>query len=255
MLFGAYNQIFRENIQTTSPEHLVFSDGCAGQYKGKMTFYNLTVLTIQLWFKRSKFQLEWHFYGSRHGKGESDGESGCVKSYVDAAIRARGVVIDSAKQFAEFLESEMAIPDDKSQRHVAYIDSFSIDRDTRYDNVVTVKNTRKIHTVKPAANGIILHKRLSRFCQGCESSQGRCTSKYSQSWTRSTVLKKGKLICILFFRSLHTASLMFTKMLFKFLTGTALHEVESSRTASTSSEATEGDESLNTGEWSDWEME
>lgn len=178
---------------STAKRLIIFSDGCAGQYKGKTAFYNLSVLCRQPWFKSAGMKIEWHFYGSRHGKGESDGESGCVKSYVDSAIRARGVILNSAEDFANFVKAEMSKPDGTSQRHVIYVDEFCIDQDMCYSHLVTIPNTRKIHAVKPIPGGMILHKRFSCFCEGCESNDV-CSTKYAENWQKDSLIRKGRPI-------------------------------------------------------------
>ena len=52
---------------------VVFSDGCRSQYKGKGTVANISGLG---------FKLEWNYYGSDHGKGEADGERGCLTRHL-----------------------------------------------------------------------------------------------------------------------------------------------------------------------------
>lgn len=169
---------------------IIFSDGCAGQYKGKTAFWNLCEMLQQPWFKRLGINLEWHFYGSRHGKGESDGESGTVKSYVDRAIRGRGIIINSAQEFSTFIHSEMERPTGSSQRHVRFIDQECMDRDVGNRNITTLAGTRKIHVVKPECLGKLLFKEASCFCDSCEEGSN-CTGHYQERWKTGWLLQKG----------------------------------------------------------------
>jgi hypothetical protein len=53
--------------EITFSKVVVFSDGCAAQYKGKGTFGYLSLKSIH---------VEWNYFGSDHGKSECDGEVG-----------------------------------------------------------------------------------------------------------------------------------------------------------------------------------
>lgn len=53
---------------------IVFSDGCASQFKNKFNFLNL--LHAQTDFGVT---MEWHFFGTSHGKSECDGLGGTIK--------------------------------------------------------------------------------------------------------------------------------------------------------------------------------
>ena len=73
----------------TAVEHVVIlSDGCAAQYRGRGTFADLTL---------SRWPLQRNFFGSVHGKGEGDGEIGCINKAVDRAIIGRQTVINNAE--------------------------------------------------------------------------------------------------------------------------------------------------------------
>lgn len=63
-------------------ELYIFSDGCAAQYKGKGTFADLTNYTEP---------IQRIYFGSEHGKGEADGETGVVGKSVETAVLCRKV--------------------------------------------------------------------------------------------------------------------------------------------------------------------
>ena len=79
-------------------QHIVeFTDGCSGQYKSKSPFADnsYTKLTHGISFERN-------FFGSRHGKGPSDGVSGVVKSAVRRAVISRRVTINTAEEMFDY---------------------------------------------------------------------------------------------------------------------------------------------------------
>ena len=72
----------------------LWSDGCASQYKGKHSFFYL-----------DKFEviIERNFFGSEHGKGESDAETGTISRLYLNAIRSNETIITNASDFCEYL--------------------------------------------------------------------------------------------------------------------------------------------------------
>ena len=51
---------------------IIWSDGCAAQYKGKISFWYLNKLKANF----PKMEIQRNYFGSEHGKGESDSETG-----------------------------------------------------------------------------------------------------------------------------------------------------------------------------------
>lgn len=64
---------FQQRIQHIEKE-IQFKDGCASQYKSHLPFCDLSYAS-----KDHGFSIERHFYGSRYGKGHSDGAGAVVK--------------------------------------------------------------------------------------------------------------------------------------------------------------------------------
>lgn len=62
-------------------KHIQWSDGCSCQYKSKGPFSDVAFAP-----KKYKFPVERHYFGSRHGKGPSDGEGGVVKRSATTAV-------------------------------------------------------------------------------------------------------------------------------------------------------------------------
>ena len=65
------------NRGETVKKVIEFTDGCAGQYKSKLPFSDISFSGEDMAAK-----TERHHFGSCHGKGPSDGVSGVVKSAV-----------------------------------------------------------------------------------------------------------------------------------------------------------------------------
>lgn len=67
------NQHLRERGLNIERE-IIFSDGCAGQYKSDTPFIDVSYAELDF-----GFPIEKHFYGSRQGKGPSDGAGAVIK--------------------------------------------------------------------------------------------------------------------------------------------------------------------------------
>ena len=76
----------------------LWSDGCTAQYKGKNTFFHLSK-------PDSLFTCERHYYGSEHGKGDSDLETALINKKLNVAIRSRQVIVTDAADMFNFLSS------------------------------------------------------------------------------------------------------------------------------------------------------
>lgn len=73
---------------------ILFSDGCAAQFKNKFTLSNLC------FFKKDfGVEGEWNFFATSHGKGAVDGIGGTVKRIVWLKVKERRVIINNAEDF------------------------------------------------------------------------------------------------------------------------------------------------------------
>jgi len=90
------NQYLLETVGLEIQKEIHFSDGAPTQYKSKANFVDLSMSQEDF-----GFQIEKHFFGSRHGKGPCDGEVGVVKRSASLAVR-RGHMISNAKDFLEY---------------------------------------------------------------------------------------------------------------------------------------------------------
>lgn len=65
-----------------------FSDRCSGQYKSSGPFADLSLVNIS---------INRNYFGSEHGKGVSDAETGVVKRALDRATVARTLQANGSK--------------------------------------------------------------------------------------------------------------------------------------------------------------
>ena len=159
-ILGVHLRIYYPDVK-----HLiVWSDGCSCQYKSRDPMFNLSK-SMNL-----PVSMTWNFYGSRHGKSESDGESGVVKTYLDTIVKAAQHTLNTAKDVYDLLtNSDRHIMDGSSRRHFYYMKSTIIEkmRKERVKNQVALKGIRSLHSAKPNAQGTgILYKPLSCYCKG-----------------------------------------------------------------------------------------
>jgi hypothetical protein len=154
---------------------VVFSDNCANQYKSKLPFYYLS---------KGKNNIEWHYFGARHGKNPCDALGGVVKTVVTNAVKSRQAVVQNAKDFHNFCNQNLVI---KPGLCVHQIRTFHlVPRVKRKDHnsLKTIPGTRKLHAVRPVAEGILETRNASCFCKHCRMSQyDKCLQKqYVNSW-------------------------------------------------------------------------
>ena len=74
-------------------EHIhEWMDGCPSQYKAKESAADVSHSSADFGFTRTR-----NFFGSEHGKGESDGATGNLKSNLEMAIPGEKAVICNAE--------------------------------------------------------------------------------------------------------------------------------------------------------------
>ena len=96
-------------------------------------------------------QFEWHFFGSHHGKGPSDGESGVIKSKAARLVLSGQYVIDDSLDLHHAIANELTILDGVSLRHVYHVPSTQIKEEQ--DNMAMREKTavtgiRKWHHIR-----------------------------------------------------------------------------------------------------------
>ena len=89
---------------------------------------------------------ERHFFGSEHGKCESDAETGVVSKQMTAALKTGNVIIRNASEMLSFLGKE----NQGKQRIFKLIEPCHL-HDIPLPNVKTLSDgvTRSLHHIKP----------------------------------------------------------------------------------------------------------
>ena len=72
---------------------IIWSDGCASQFRSRFVFYLLHSLYPEK-------ELEWNYNEAHHGKGPIDGIGGTLKNQVFQHVKSGRVIISSPKDFA-----------------------------------------------------------------------------------------------------------------------------------------------------------
>ena len=143
---------------------IMWSDGCCSQYKGKHSFYYLNKL--QNIFPQLRIQR--NYFGSEHGKGESDAETGIFSRQIRDAIKSDASFLNNASQMCQFLKEN-----NKEERIFRLFTDTDL-KDIRDEfvgvSVATLegKCTRSLHQIIPSKKtGILLTRPYSCFCQSC----------------------------------------------------------------------------------------
>lgn len=135
---------------------IFFSDGAGGQYKNRMTFYNICQMKSEY-----KMDAEWNFFATCHGKGPCDALGGVLKRNA-AKASLQNKTITTAKQLYEW-----AIVQD-SRVNYSYFSNedfldFQKQDSNRYGNVKAIPGTQKYHFFMPENEASIRVKNYS-FC-------------------------------------------------------------------------------------------
>ena len=155
-------------------KYIQFTDGAASQYKSKGPFLDISYSKEDF-----KCDLDRNFFGSRHGKGPSDGESAVVKRQAANAIKTGQAVIDNARAMYEFCvksltkSAEGSCAETHFRRTFFWVDSKSISCN-RGRVGSTVKGTRSIHCIRSIEKGFISRRKLSCYCESCLKDNGEC---------------------------------------------------------------------------------
>ena len=186
--------------------YIEYTDCCAGQYRGKASFADLS-------FTSESVDIERNYFESSHGKSAADGLSAVVKSAATKAVLNNQTVIRNAKEFYEFCEQSLdkvgdGVSDSEvskykhSNRKFYYVHKteIAVNRRKEERNVKTVKGTMKIHNVKGIKPYEILMRNLSCFCTACNSGNDTQTCENESivgPWTEVKLcLNRSKCILI-----------------------------------------------------------
>ena len=141
----------------------VWSDGCVQQYKSKTSFHYLK--------KFHDIDVERNYFGTEHGKNESDGITGEISKKVKNAIRSRRHSFNNANELVIFLSEAMPKYDfrliTEEQLKPIYTAFKGVDL-----TVLSGNCTRSLHQIKPGeGKDEFLIRPFSCFCYFCKANQ------------------------------------------------------------------------------------
>ncbi|XP_062571004.1 uncharacterized protein LOC134233020 [Saccostrea cucullata] len=182
------NEHLQQNRGLVIEKEIQFTDGCAAQYKSKTPFTDISYSNEDY-----GFSVERHFYGSRHGKGPSDGAGAVVKSGARRAVMGMNFVINNAEDFFLFGKEKLETTDEKND-HIHHKRTFFLIRNINRNRpnrskTKTVHGTRKLQCVKSTEEKYsLLTRNLSCFCKVCVGDEGedavQCeNSEVVDQWT------------------------------------------------------------------------
>lgn len=188
-----FTEVAVDHLKTTLPDMtriIRFSDGAPSQYKSRGPFMDVS-------YASSDYGVEFQheFFGSRHGKGPSDSESGVIKRLATDAVMAGTAVIRNAHDMFQFVTKNATRPTEgvtgaccHFRRDSFWVDSSEISRDRGRHASKTVVGTRLIHSVLSVKPKVIATRSLSCFCSPCKDGRGECmNSAYVESYTNVTL--------------------------------------------------------------------
>ncbi|XP_041377609.1 uncharacterized protein LOC121389984 [Gigantopelta aegis] len=183
-------QHLREKRGLTVGHIVQWTDGCGSQYKSRGPFSDISRAVVDL-----DATLERHFFGSRHGKGPSDGESAVVKHHAASAVAAGSVIIASAEDLFSYCSNSALNKQPPSEGCIHFLRSFfwvgerDVKRDRMDRDVKTVPGTRSFHSVKSVEKNIILTRELTCCCLACQTGDRDCISTATVGPWSSHVLR------------------------------------------------------------------
>ena len=145
----------------------------AHNIKARKPFFYLDKLPVEA-------EVERHYFGSEHGKSESDGITGLISKKVGDAIRSRNHTINNGKDMHTFLSNNTK-KKDYVFKLITESDFEPIKHAFDGVNVKTLSGncTRSLHQIKPdKKKGFYLTRPFSCFCDNCISGNfDHCTNK------------------------------------------------------------------------------
>ena len=174
-----------QSVMDNLVKMVVFSDGCAAQYKSKLPFYHLSNAC-------DKVAMERCFFGSRHGKSACDACGGVIKSAVDDDIRTGECIVQNAESMYQHCCENFMLPTPNdhpagcchTKRSFKLVTTSQIDRSISSSSVMTVPGTRQLHSLKGMGNNTLATRRLACFCHPClQDKPEECLNKkFVNSW-------------------------------------------------------------------------
>ena len=155
------------------PEHcykFFYKDGCSSQYKGKYTFYHVSTSP----------NVERAYFGSEHGKSESDAKTSTINYVLNKGIISRKTIITGAADMYNFLVSRLEASENDIFRVIEKDDVEKVKPRHTDIRTLTGNCTRKMHQIKPASPpqvGVLYIRAFACYCDICLSGEpSKCSN-------------------------------------------------------------------------------
>ena len=150
--------------------------------------------------------VEHHYFGARHGKGLSDGETAVVKRQASSAIVSGTAVINDAEDLYKFCAQNMSTTDQVNkcqhfQIQIFYSDNINRERGQEDVDLHTIKGTRLLHCAKGNIQGRLWTRNLSCFCDGCTGMNHCQNPEYVDLWKSEVLFTRQPSVTKLSFHS------------------------------------------------------
>jgi hypothetical protein len=189
-MVNAFERHYKQYLNDRDIEfdlHIVFSDGCAKEFKSKKPFYFVC-----------QEKMERAYFGSRHGKSACDGLGGLVKSGATRAVATRDITIQNAEDMLNYGTGYLTKKIEcsgSSKNHKSRIFFLigSIDRSAPLPPLNALPGTQKMMNVKAGENGQIMYRKRVCVCQPCLT--GNCAKcknlEYTGEWKSHQLINDG----------------------------------------------------------------
>ena len=170
---NACMEMYHNDLQQSGVDikhEIVFSDGCAAQFKSKKPFTYVSV-------PQCGHTIQREFFASGHGKSSCDALGGLVKRTATNHIAALNVVVKGAMDLYEFAKDKLTEDSDcssgsgshKSRRffYVDYEESDTPILPCTEEKLRRVPATRKLHSIRGGGEGLVFYRLHSCFCGPC----------------------------------------------------------------------------------------
>ncbi|XP_005092203.1 uncharacterized protein LOC101850189 [Aplysia californica] len=157
-------------------------------YSVPLFHHNIEIFQVQFYcFPFSGQKIQRIFFGSEHGKGEADGETGVINQAVDRAVTSGKLTVKDAGDLFAWCNRELVRSLDGFRREFFLVGKNEILRDRPETDVITIPGTRRIHQAERVSNYIIRTRTLACFCPACRRDEGGC---HNQAYVGTHIIHK-----------------------------------------------------------------
>ena len=146
---------------------VIFSDGCSSQYKSKGPLADITFYDIQ---------NDRNYFGSEHGKGDSDGEAGVLNRSLDQVVIGRKKVFNGAQDIYDYCQENLTLNEIGSKRSYYLVGTGAVTRNRLETKVNPLAGIRKLHQVMncPGTPYKLKVHQFSCYCNACRKGAPQC---------------------------------------------------------------------------------